>query len=214
MSRIKICGLKRIEDVYAVNEFKPDYVGFVFAATKRFVSDESAAIMKAALNSDIPAVGVFVNEPIEKIIQYEKAGIIDMIQIHGDEDLVYMNSLKKASKLPIIKAVRIKDENSFKENESILTSSLIDYVLLDTYQSRQYGGTGKCFDWHLLENIKRPYFLAGGIGVDNVEEAIRHQPYAIDISSKVEVEGIKNEGLIKALFYKLDQIEGRGGENE
>lgn len=214
MTKVKICGLKTSEEVEIVNKFCPDYVGFVFAPTKRFVPFEKAKALKAMLRPTIEAVGVFVNEPIEKIIQYEKAGIIDMIQIHGDEDLVYMNSLKKASKLPIIKAVRIKDENSFKENESILTSSLIDYVLLDTYQSRQYGGTGKCFDWHLLENIKRPYFLAGGIGVDNVEEAIRHQPYAIDISSKVEVEGIKNEGLIKALFYKLDQIEGRGGENE
>ena len=120
MSRIKICGLKRIEDVYAVNEFKPDYVGFVFAATKRFVSDESAAIMKAALNSDIPAVGVFVNEPIAHIVKLVREKSIDIIQLHGQEDLNYVNQLREAltkevgsqdkgetSRIPLIKVVRI-----------------------------------------------------------------------------------------------------------
>lgn len=120
MSRIKICGLKRIEDVYAVNEFKPDYVGFVFAATKRFVSDESAAIMKAALNSDIPAVGVFVNEPIAHIVKLVREKSIDIIQLHGQEDLNYVNRLREAltkevgsqdkgdtSRVPLIKVVRI-----------------------------------------------------------------------------------------------------------
>ena len=214
MTKVKICGLKTPDEVEIVNKFCPDYVGFVFAPTKRFVPFEKAKELKAMLKPTIKAVGVFVNEPVQKIIQYEKAGIIDMIQLHGDEDLVYMNSLKKESKLTVIKAVRIKDESSFKENQNILESSLIDYILLDTYHSRQYGGTGKCFNWHLLKTIRRPFFLAGGIGVDNVEEAISYQPYAIDISSKVEVEGIKNEGLLKAIFCKLDQIEGRGGENE
>lgn len=214
MTKVKICGLKTPKEVEIVNKFCPDYVGFVFAPTKRFVPFENAKALKAMLNPSIKAVGVFVNEPIEKVMTYEEAGIIDMIQLHGDEDLVYMNSLKKASKLPIIKAVRIKDEQSLMAHESLLTSSLADYILLDTYHSGQYGGTGKSFNWQLLESIKRPYFLAGGIGIDNIEEALGHQPYAIDISSKVEVEGIKNEDLIKALFHKLDQIEGRGGENE
>lgn len=120
MSRIKICGLKRIEDVYAVNEFKPDYVGFVFAATKRFVSDETAAILKAALNPDIPAVGVFVNEPIAHIVKLVREKSIDIIQLHGQEDLDYVNQLRKeltkevgsqdkgeTSRVPLIKVVRI-----------------------------------------------------------------------------------------------------------
>lgn len=120
MSRIKICGLKRIEDVYAVNEFKPDYVGFVFAATKRFVSDESAAILKAALNPDIPAVGVFVNEPIAHIVKLAREKSIDIIQLHGQEDLDYVNRLREelkkevgsqdkgeTSRIPLIKVVRI-----------------------------------------------------------------------------------------------------------
>ena len=120
MSRIKICGLKRIEDVYAVNEFKPDYVGFVFAATKHFVSDESAAILKAALNPDIPAVGVFVNEPIAHIVKLVREKSIDIIQLHGQEDLNYVNQLREAltkevgsqdkgetSRIPLIKVVRI-----------------------------------------------------------------------------------------------------------
>ena len=120
MSRIKICGLKRIEDVYAVNEFKPDYVGFVFAATKRFVSDETAAILKAALNPDIPAVGVFVNEPIAHIVKLVREKSIDIIQLHGQEDLDYVNQLREEltkevgsqdkgeiSRVPLIKVVRI-----------------------------------------------------------------------------------------------------------
>ncbi|MBQ1171467.1 MAG: phosphoribosylanthranilate isomerase [Lachnospiraceae bacterium] len=120
MSLIKICGLKRIEDVYAVNEFKPDYVGFVFAATKRFVSDETAAILKVALNPDIPAVGVFVNEPIAHIVKLVREKSIDIIQLHGQEDLDYVNRLREAlkkevgsqdkgeaSRVPLIKVVRI-----------------------------------------------------------------------------------------------------------
>ena len=120
MSLIKICGLKRIEDVYAVNEFKPDYVGFVFAATKRFVSDETAAILKAALNPDIPAVGVFVNEPIAHIVKLVREKSIDIIQLHGQEDLDYVNQLREEltkevgsqdkgeiSRVPLIKVVRI-----------------------------------------------------------------------------------------------------------
>lgn len=120
MSLIKICGLKRIEDVYAVNEFKPDYVGFVFAATKRFVSDETAAMLKAALNPDIPAVGVFVNEPIAHIVKLVREKSIDIIQLHGQEGLNYVNQLREEltkevgsqkkgekSRVPLIKVVRI-----------------------------------------------------------------------------------------------------------
>lgn len=137
MSHIKICGLKRIEDVYAVNEFKPDYVGFVFAATKRFVSDETAAILKATLNPDIPAVGVFVNEPIAHIVKLVREKSIDIIQLHGQEDLDYVNQLREeltkevgsqdkgeTSRVPLIKVVRIDvtmdeklaDEKTVDEN--------------------------------------------------------------------------------------------------
>lgn len=132
MSLIKICGLKRIEDVYAVNEFKPDYVGFVFAATKRFVSDETAAILKASLNPDIPAVGVFVNEPIAHIVKLVREKSIDIIQLHGQEDLDYVNQLREeltkevgsqdkgeTSRVPLIKVVRIDvtvDEKFADEN--------------------------------------------------------------------------------------------------
>ena len=140
MSRIKICGLKRIEDVYTVNEFKPDYVGFVFAATKRFVSDESAAIMKAALNSDIPAVGVFVNEPIAHIVKLVREKSIDIIQLHGQEDLNYVNQLREeltkevgsqdkgeTSRIPLIKVVRI----DVTMDEKHATEKLADEKLAD-----------------------------------------------------------------------------------
>lgn len=140
MSRIKICGLKRIEDVYAVNEFKPDYVGFVFAATKRFVSDETTAILKAALNPDIPAVGVFVNEPIAHIVKLVRERSIDIIQLHGQEDLNYVNQLRgeltkevgsqdkgETSRIPLIKVVRIDvtmDEKNATEKHA--TEKLAD----------------------------------------------------------------------------------------
>ena len=140
MSLIKICGLKRIEDVYAVNEFKPDYVGFVFAATKRFVSDESAAIMKAALNSDIPAVGVFVNEPIAHIVKLVREKSIDIIQLHGQEDSDYVNQLREeltkevgsqdkgeTSRIPLIKVVRI----DVTMDEKHATEKLADEKLAD-----------------------------------------------------------------------------------
>lgn len=145
MSLIKICGLKRIEDVYAVNEFKPDYVGFVFAATKRFVSDETASILKAALSPDIPAVGVFVNEPIAHIVKLVREKSIDIIQLHGQEDLDYVNQLREeltkevgsqdkgaTSRVPLIKVVRIDVTMDEKHaDEKLSDEKLSDEKLAD-----------------------------------------------------------------------------------
>lgn len=146
MSLIKICGLKRIEDVYAVNEFKPDYVGFVFAATKRFVSDETAAILKAALNPDIPAVGVFVNEPIAHIVKLVREKSIDIIQLHGQEDLDYVNQLREEltkevgsqdkgekSRVPLIKVVRI----DASVDEKLADEKTVDENVYATWKEKQ-----------------------------------------------------------------------------
>ena len=94
MNRIKICGLKRMEDILAVNEYKPEYIGFVFADTKRFVSDELAAKLKGALDKEIQAVGVFVNEPIDHVVKLVSEGTIDVIQLHGQEDINYVNQFR------------------------------------------------------------------------------------------------------------------------
>lgn len=146
MSHIKICGLKRIEDVYAVNEFKPDYVGFVFAATKRFVSDETAAILKATLNPDIPAVGVFVNEPIAHIVKLVREKSIDIIQLHGQEDLDYVNQLREeltkevgsqdkgeTSRVPLIKVVRI----DVTVDEKLADEKTVDENVYATWKEKQ-----------------------------------------------------------------------------
>ena len=146
MSHIKICGLKRIEDVYAVNEFKPDYVGFVFAATKRFVSDETAAILKATLNPDIPVVGVFVNEPIAHIVKLVREKSIDIIQLHGQEDLDYVNRLREEltkevgsqdkgeiSRVPLIKVVRI----DVTVDEKLADEKTVDENVYATWKEKQ-----------------------------------------------------------------------------
>lgn len=203
MSKIKICGLKCIKDIEIVNKFRPDYVGFVFTPSKRQITLENAKQLKLLLHPSIKTVGVFVNESIEKILQYERQGIIDIVQLHGDECQVYIKRLKKASCLSIIKAFRVKDAENLKRQLAFIEDSLLDGVLLDAYSQVGYGGSGESFDWDLLDQIQRPYFLAGGIGIDNIKEALAHKPYAIDISSKIETDGFKDEGKIKDLISTI-----------
>lgn len=207
MSKVKICGLKRPQDIEIVNKFLPDYIGFVFAPSKRQVSLEIAQQLKALLHPSIKTVGVFVNESIEKILQYEQLGIINIVQLHGDEDLVYIKALKKASDLPIVKAFRIKDFNSLEKQKALIESPLLDGVLLDAFSPSSYGGIGESFDWELLDQIHRPYFLAGGIGIDNIHEALKHHPYAVDISSKVETDGVKDEAKVRELIKVIRQFD-------
>lgn len=224
MNRIKICGLKRMEDIQAVNEYKPEYIGFVFANTKRFVSDELAAELKGALDKKIKAVGVFVNEPIAHVVKLVSEGTIDVIQLHGQEDLNYVNQLKEElSKMPrcrdgngqpeIIKAVRIdvslevteeKEAEIIKENQRLIDEAKalqVDYLLFDAKVKGILGGSGKQFDIAGLppdEAIGMPYFLAGGIGLHNVKQLIAlRSPYGIDVSSAVETDGYKDKEKIR-----------------
>lgn len=219
MNRIKICGLKRMEDILAVNEYKPEYIGFVFANTKRFVSDELAAELKSALDKRIRAVGVFVNEPIAHVVKLVSEGTIDAIQLHGQENLNYVNQLKeeldKIPKcyIPIIKAVGIdaslevteeKETEIIKENQRLIDEAKAlqaDYLLFDAKVKGSPGGSGKQFDIAGLppdEAIGMPYFLAGGIGLHNVKQLIAlRNPYGIDVSSAVETDGSKDKEKIK-----------------
>lgn len=224
MNRIKICGLKRMEDIQAVNEYMPEYIGFVFANTKRFVSDELAAELKSALDKRIKAVGVFVNEPIAHVVKLVSEGTIDMIQLHGQEDLNYVNQLKEElEKIPrcrdgngqpeIIKAVRIdvslevteeKEAKIIKENQRLIDEAKalqVDYLLFDAKVKGILGGSGKQFDIAGLppdEAIGMPYFLAGGIGLHNVKQLIAlRNPYGIDVSSAVETDGYKDKEKIR-----------------
>lgn len=205
MTKVKICGLKRTQDVEIVNKYQPDYIGFVFAKSKRQISLEKAETLKALLNPDIKSLGVFVNEPIQSILECERHRVIDIIQLHGDEDLTYINQLKEVSSLPIVKAFRIKDEESLIRQKWLIEHPILDGILLDAYHPTSYGGIGESFDWKVLNQIDRPYFLAGGIGKDNIEEALLHQPYAIDVSSKVETDGCKDEEKVKSLIEAVRQ---------
>ena len=198
--KIKLCGLKRIEDIEAVNEAKPDYIGFIFAKkTRRYVSTETAERLKQHLNPDIEAVGVFVNKDIDKVIEQAKKQVIDVIQLHGEEDVAYVKDLKKAVDVPIIKAISMTKPDA-RQQISMWEISDVDYLLLDSGN----GGTGEQFNYKLLQeigNLKKPYFLAGGLNPENLENAVQqlknNQPYALDLSSGIETNGIKDLDKIK-----------------
>ncbi len=190
MIKIKICGLTRREDIEAVNNYLPDYIGFVFAKSKRQVSFKQAKELKKLLNPKIETVGVFVNESIETLMALGMEKVIDIIQLHGDEDEAYIKAVKRKVKLPVIKAIRIKDKI-----ESIQSCGA-DFLLFDKYLEGMYGGGGESFDWSIINNIPVPYFLAGGIHLGNIEEALRKASYAIDVSSGVETNGMKDENKI------------------
>lgn len=198
--KIKLCGLKRIEDIEAVNEAKPDYIGFIFAKkSRRYVSPETAERLKQHLNPDIEAVGVFVNADIDKVIEQAKKQVIDVIQLHGEEDVAYVKGLKKAVDVLIIKAISMTKPDA-RQQISMWEISDVDYLLLDSGD----GGTGEQFNYKLLQeigNLKKPYFLAGGLNPENLENAVQqlqnNQPYALDLSSGIETNGIKDLDKIK-----------------
>ena len=192
--KIKICGLFRTEDIDFVNEAKPDFIGFVFAKSHRQVSKETAEKLKNKLNKNILIVGVFVNEDINKVAEIANADIIDLIQLHGDEDDKYINELKKVCDKKIIKAVKVKT------GEDIIRwrNSLADWLMFDAGK-----GEGKTFDWNILKNFIRPYFLAGGINESNINEAIKLNPYCIDVSSGVETNKVKDKNKILNIVRRV-----------
>lgn len=190
MTRIKMCGLTRAEDIAAANEIKPDYIGFVFVQkSKRYVSKEKAAELKAFLDKEIEAVGVFVNEDIKAVAEFLKCGIIDIAQLHGSEDNDYIVSLKAMTNKPVIKALRIRTKNDVIAAQE----SAADMVLLDAG-----AGDGKIFDWSLIDTITRPYFLAGGLSPENAVKAVKAlHPYGLDVSSGIETGGYKDREKMK-----------------
>lgn len=189
MSKIKICGLTRLNDVSIVNDSNPDYIGFVFAKSKRYVSLDTARALRSRIKKNIKSVGVYVNESIGNIIKACDQNVIDIIQLHGDEDNDYISSLRNNTDKEIIKCIRVKDENdiiSAKDDTS-------DFILFDTYSKDEYGGTGNTFDWSLIKNFEKPFFLGGGLNSDNIASLITtYKPYCVDISSGVESYGVKD----------------------
>lgn len=203
MSKVKICGITRDCDVQALNQAMPDYAGFVFAESKRQVSAQKAWSLKASLDKDIKTVGVFVNEPLERVAEISAQSIIDVIQLHGDEDEDYIQRLEFKTGKHIIKAVRVRSRDSI--DAALLSSS--KYLLLDTYSKNGQGGTGEMFDWGIIPGIVRPFFLAGGLSAANVVPAIeKFRPFGVDVSSGVETDGLKDEQKIFELVQLIRSV--------
>ena len=192
MTKIKLCGLRTPADLTAANALQPDYIGFVFAPkSKRYVTPEQAQALKAQLAPGIQAVGVFVNETPETVAGLLDAGIIDLAQLHGQEDVAYLARLRRLTAKPLIQAFRVEDAASL----AAAAKSPADWVLLDSGA----GGTGTAFNWKLLQGFPRPYFLAGGLDAANVGGAIaRLHPYAVDVSSGIETDGKKDPAKMAA----------------
>lgn len=193
MIKIKICGLRREQDIRYANELMPDYIGFVFLKGKmRYVTFEEAAHLRSLLDPAIPAVGVFVNEPAENVIRLLQAGTIQIAQLHGQEDEAYIEELRRAGDHCIIRAFAVRSSEDIHRAFAFPA----DYPLLDNGK-----GTGETFDWSLFQEQEKPFFLAGGLSPENVKEAIEcFHPYAVDVSSGVETDGYKDYEKMKAFM--------------
>ncbi len=217
MVKLKICGLRRKEDMEMANKYKPDYIGFVFAESPRKVSYEEAKELSSILSEDIIPVGVFVNEHMKLIVDLFEDGIIEMAQLHGEEDEKYIRNLKDKSieqtgkEIPVINAIEIKDISNDEiaaadYNNKLLEwrDSASDYFILDSGK-----GSGKTFDWNLIDKssefFKNSIFLAGGLNSENLTSAIEEfNPFAVDLSSSVETDGFKDEDKIKEIIEIME----------
>lgn len=186
--KIKICGLFRACDIEYVNAAKPDYIGFVFTKSKRQVPLEHAKFLKSRLDPQITAVGVFMDAELSFIEEVLREGIVDMVQLHGSETEEYIEQIA----VPVIKAVRIGDPIPNNAN----------YLLFDS----QEAGSGIPFDWSQIPKTEQPFFLAGGITLENLPQAIQVNPFGIDVSSGVETEGLKDRQKIETIVRSVRNV--------
>mgnify|MGYP004535264973 FL=1 len=211
--KVKICGLRREEDICCVNAYLPDYIGFVFyPKSKRYVTGEQAQQLKEKLDPRIRAVGVFVNADPDEVIALLQKNIIDIAQLHGQEREEELRKIREQTGKSVIRAVKVTEETNLQE--AYQTDA--DYILLDNGM-----GSGKPFPWDVIlkqltqeelqEEIRRkPFFLAGGISPENMERAAEaFRPYALDLSSSVETDGVKDSEKIRKL---METIRKRGTE--
>lgn len=209
--KVKMCGISKVETIPAVVEAKPDYMGLVFASSKRQVTVDQAKTLVEELHKqytkrynngaeqsnddEIKTVGVFVNETLENLVSIAKEANLDAVQLHGDEDEAFIQSLKERTNVEVWKAVQIRSA----ADAEVWIDSSADMLLFDAYHKDERGGTGEVFDWTSLDEFERPFMLAGGIDGTNVARAIRTvRPYGIDISSGIETNGVKDDEKIKA----------------
>ncbi|MGN0425421.1 MAG: phosphoribosylanthranilate isomerase [Acetatifactor sp.] len=201
MTKIKLCGLMRQQDIAVANALRPEYVGFVFAPkSRRYVAPETVREWRGTLSEGIRAVGVFVDAPVEEIAACLTEGIIDIAQLHGHETGEQILALQRLTGKPIIKAFSVERP----EDIAAACASEADYVLLDSGK----GGTGTSFDWSLLKEMNRPFFLAGGLNPENVEQALRQcSPFAVDVSSGIETDGVKDAEKMKRFVKNVREKE-------
>ena len=219
--KVKMCGISKVETIPAVVEAKPDYMGLVFAPSKRQVTVDQAKTLVEELhrgyaqkygsdtehdkNDTIKTVGVFVNETVDNLVTIANEANLDAVQLHGDEDETFIQSLKERTNVEVWKAIQIR---TAADTEKWIDSSA-DMLLFDAYHKDERGGTGEVFDWSSLDAFERPFMLAGGIDSTNVARAIRTvRPYGIDISSGIETNGMKDDKKITA-FTKIVKSIGR-----
>lgn len=219
--KVKMCGISKVETIPAIVDAKPDYMGLVFAPSKRQVTVDQAKILVEELhrgyakkygsdtehdkNDTIKTVGVFVNETVDNLVTIANKANLDAVQLHGDEDEAFIQSLKERTNVEVWKAIQIR---TAADTEKWIDSSA-DMLLFDAYHKDERGGTGEVFDWSSLDAFERPFMLAGGIDSTNVARAIRTvRPYGIDISSGIETNGVKDDEKITA-FTKIVKSIGR-----
>ncbi len=199
MVKIKICGLKRLEDIEIVNRYKPDFIGFVFADSKRKVSYDLAGKLRSNLRSGIVPVGVFVDASQDEIMKLFEEGVIDMAQLHGNESEDYIIELKEKTnnELKIINAIEMSENVNLDD----YSETNADFLLFDSGK-----GSGKTFDWSLIgKNLKKDFFLAGGLDISNISQAIEEfEPYAVDLSSSLETDGFKDERKIREIMEVIN----------
>lgn len=189
MTEIKICGIRRQEDIVLMNECRPEMIGFVFyPPSRRFIGFDEASVLRESLDDGIVPVGVFVDTNIGTIAEAVDRGIISAVQLHGNENNGYIDALRRKTDVPIIQAFVVKDRSDIIS----ANNSSADYVLLDNGK-----GTGNTFDWSLIGEIDRPYILSGGLTPENVEDAVdKLRPFAVDVSSGVETDGYKDSDKV------------------
>ena len=203
--KVKICGLTNYEDAAAAIDMGADLLGFNFyPKSPRYIEPAKAAKIISKLPAFTDIVGVFVNEPIEKIQEVKEQCQLDWVQLHGDEDPEFCKEFR-SDNVKIMKAIRVKDQRDVERAESFFT----DAILLDAFDPKKYGGTGISFDWNIIGHIGKRIFLAGGIKPDNAAKAVELGVYGIDVCSGIEIRpGKKDKRLMKKLFENIRHLRG------
>ena len=201
MTLVKFCGIRTAADADAVNGTHPDFAGFVFApGRKRTIDADTAVTLRKSIDPDIKTVGVFKNQPKEEVIRIADTGCIDIIQLHGSESEEYVKDIRSITGLEVIRAFAIRT----KEDVASFASTCADHLMFDSG-----AGSGETFDWSILSEISRPFFLAGGLDPDNVRDAIIHvRPFAVDVSSGIETEGNKDITKMRAFMESVRIADG------